>query len=114
VSKGSAPEELLGAARRVCSGGVYLSEDIARELALQAVPGGHAVDALSPREFEVFRLLAAGHSIADIARSLSLSHKTIANYQSAIKQKLEADTSAQMVWIALRRGIVGAPDTSSD
>ncbi len=43
---------------------------------------------------------------SDIARILSLSQKTIANYQSIIQQKLEADTSAQMVWIALKRGLV--------
>jgi DNA-binding NarL/FixJ family response regulator len=38
---------------------------------------------------------------------LSLSQKTVANYQSSIRQKLEANTSAQMVWIALRRNMVG-------
>ena len=54
----------------------------------------------------MFRLLAEGKSIADIARILSLSQKTIANYQSLVKQKLEADTSAQMVWIALKHGLV--------
>ena len=54
----------------------------------------------------MFRLLAEGKSIADIARILSLSQKTIANYQSLVKQKLEADTSAQMVWIALQHGLL--------
>ena len=81
---------------------------MAQQLALQTVPGQELpLDTLSPREFEVFRLLAEGKSVSEIARILSLSQKTIANYQSAIKQKLEADTSAQMVWIALKRGLVG-------
>jgi DNA-binding NarL/FixJ family response regulator len=68
---------------------------------------------LSPREFEVFRLLAEGKSIADIARILSLSQKTIANYQSLVKQKLEADTSAQMVWIALQHGLLESREPGS-
>jgi two-component system, NarL family, invasion response regulator UvrY len=81
---------------------------MAQELALQATPKQDLpLNALSPREFEVFRLLAEGKPLAEIARILSLSHKTSANYRSLIKQKLEADTSAQMVWIALKRGLVG-------
>jgi len=109
VTKASAPEVLVEAVRAVSAGRVYLSHDMAQELALQTVPGQEVpLNSLSPREFEVFRLLAEGKSVNDIARILSLSQKTIANYQSLIKQKLEADTSAQMVWIALKRGLVGS------
>jgi two-component system invasion response regulator UvrY len=94
--------------KAVSAGRVYISHDIAQELALQTVPGQDMpLNTLSPREFEVFRLLAEGKSVSDIAHILSLSQKTVANYQSLIKQKLEADTSAQMVWIALKRGLVG-------
>jgi DNA-binding NarL/FixJ family response regulator len=108
VTKASAPEVLVEAVRAVSAGRMFISHDMAQQLALQTVPGQEvALNSLSPREFEVFRLLAEGKSVNDIARILSLSQKTIANYQSLIKQKLEADTSAQMVWIALRRGLVG-------
>jgi DNA-binding NarL/FixJ family response regulator len=108
VTKASAPEVLVEAVKAVSAGRLYISHDMAQELALQTVPGQDLpLNALSPREFEVFRLLAEGKSVADIARILSLSQKTVANYQSLIKQKLEADTSAQMVWIALTRGLVG-------
>jgi DNA-binding NarL/FixJ family response regulator len=108
VTKASAPEVLVEAVKAVSAGRLYISHDMAQELALQTVPGQDVpLNTLSPREFEVFRLLAEGKSIADIARILSLSQKTVANYQSLIKQKLEADTSAQMVWIALKRGLVG-------
>jgi two-component system, NarL family, invasion response regulator UvrY len=86
---------------------LHLSHDIAQKLATQRLPGQSLpFEELSPREFEVFRLLAEGKSIADIARILSLSQKTIANYQSLVKQKLDADTSAQMVWIALQHGLL--------
>jgi DNA-binding NarL/FixJ family response regulator len=108
VTKASAPEVLVEAVKAVSAGRLYISHDMAQELALQTVPGQDLpLNALSPREFEVFRLLAEGKSVGDIARILSLSQKTVANYQSLIKQKLEADTSAQMVWIALKRGLVG-------
>ena len=108
VTKASAPEVLVEAVKAVSAGRLYISHDMAQELALQTVPGQDLpLNTLSPREFEVFRLLAEGNSVADIARILSLSQKTVANYQSLIKQKLEADTSAQMVWIALKRGLVG-------
>jgi DNA-binding NarL/FixJ family response regulator len=108
VTKASAPEVLVEAVKAVSAGRLYISHDMAQELALQTVPGQDLpLNTLSPREFEVFRLLAEGKSVPDIARILSLSQKTVANYQSLIKQKLEADTSAQMVWIALRRGLVG-------
>ena len=108
VTKASAPEVLVEAVRTVAQGRVFISHDMAQHLALQTVPGQEMpLDTLSPREFEVFRLLAEGKPVSEIARILSLSQKTIANYQSAIRQKLEADTSAQMVWIALKRGVVG-------
>jgi DNA-binding NarL/FixJ family response regulator len=107
VTKSSAPDVLVEALRAVARGKIYISHDVAQRLAAQVVPGGNlAFNELSAREFEVFRLLAEGKSVADIARILSLSPKTIANYQSLIKQKLDADTSAQMVWIALRSGVI--------
>ncbi len=107
ITKSSAPELLLEAVRTVAAGRPYLSHDIAHKLATHRLPGQAVPFAdLSPREFEVFRLLAEGKSLADIARILSLSQKTIANYQSLVKQKLEADTSAQMVWIALQHGLL--------
>jgi len=109
VTKSSAPDVLVDAVRAVAEGRTYLSHDVAQKLALQLMPGQTVPFAdLSPREFEVFRLLAEGRSVGEIARALSLSPKTVSNYQSIVKQKLEADSSAQMVWIALRRGLVGA------
>src|SRR5262245_27787042 len=113
VTKASAPEVLVEAVKAVSAGRLYISHDMAQELALQSVPGQDLpLNTLSPREFEVFRLLAEGKPVTEIARILSLSQKTVANYQSLIKQKLEADTSAQMVWIALKRGLVGSTTES--
>jgi len=109
VTKSSAPDVLVDAVRAVAAGRTYVSHDVAQKLALQLMPGQNVpFSDLSPREFEVFRLLAEGRSTGEIARTLSLSQKTISNYQSILKQKLEADSLAQMVRIALRRGLIGA------
>ena len=108
VTKASAPEVLVEAVRTVAQGKRYLSQDMAQALALQSVAGGEAgLDVLSNREFEVMRLLVAGDTIAAIAEKLQLSYKTVANHQSAIRQKLGVETSAQLVQVAQRNGVAG-------
>ena len=107
VTKSAAPDVLVEAVRLVAQGKLYISHEMAQELAMQMLPGrDNPIDALSAREFEVFRLLVAGHALQEISRILCLSYKTVANYQSNIKHKLAADTSAQMALIALERGLV--------
>jgi DNA-binding NarL/FixJ family response regulator len=108
VTKASAPEVLVEAVRTVAQGKRYLSPDMAQALALQSVSGGGAsLNVLSNREFEVMRLLVAGDTIATIAEKLQLSAKTVANHQSAIRQKLGVETSAQLVQVAQRSGVGG-------
>ena len=107
VTKASAPEVLVEAVRTVARGKRYLSQDMAQALALQSVGGGEpSLDVLSNREFEVMRLLVAGDTIAVIAEKLQLSYKTVANHQSAIRQKLGVETSAQLVQVAQRNGVL--------
>jgi len=107
VTKASAPEVLVEAVRSVARGKRYLSQDMAQALALQSVGGGEpSLDVLSNREFEVMRLLVAGDTIAVIAEKLQLSYKTVANHQSAIRQKLGVETSAQLVQVAQRNGVL--------
>jgi DNA-binding NarL/FixJ family response regulator len=107
VTKASAPHVLVEAVETVAAGKRYLSHDVAQTLALAspesegAVPGN-----LSPREFEVLELLLQGCTLDDIARQLRINQKTVANHQSAIKQKLGASTSAQLVRTAMRLGLV--------
>jgi len=106
VTKASAPDVLVEAVRTVAQGKRYLSQDIAQALALQSVSGGgKSLDVLSHREFEVMRLLVDGHTVASVAEKLQLSYKTVANYQSAIRQKLGAETHAQLLRIAERSGL---------
>ena len=98
VTKSSAPNVLMEAVLAIASGKRYLSADIAQTLALREVVVDHdTADGLSAREFEVLRQLAHGRSIKEIAQSMGLSPKTVANHQSAIKQKLGADTAIQLL-----------------
>ena len=108
VTKASAPDVLVEAVRAVSVGKVYLSQDVAQQLALQSIPGQQLpLNHLSPREFEVFRLLAEGRSIVEIAEVMCLSQKTVANHQSNIRQKLELTNAAQIVRLAMNYGVVG-------
>jgi DNA-binding NarL/FixJ family response regulator len=108
VTKASAPDVLVEAVRAVSEGRLYLSQDVAQQLALQSIPGQQLpLNHLAPREFEVFRLLAEGRSIAEIAEVMCLSQKTVANYQSNIRQKLELTNAAQIVRLAMSYGVVG-------
>ena len=103
VSKNAAPDELLTAIRRVAGGGRYVEAEIAQALALGA--GREALDALSPRELEIMRLLAGGASLAEIADALGASYKTIANTCTLIKSKLGVARTADLVRLAIETGV---------
>jgi two-component system invasion response regulator UvrY len=76
---------------------------------MQMIPGREKpIDALSAREFEVFRLLVAGHTLQEISEIMHLSYKTVANYQSSIRQKLDVSNTAQVVRIALNHGLIAS------
>ncbi|HUF72655.1 MAG TPA: response regulator transcription factor [Gammaproteobacteria bacterium] len=109
LTKSSAPDALVDAAKQVAAGKLYLDADIARRLAFQKAGGRSAtLQALSTREFEIFCLLASGETSADIGRQLSLSAKTVANYASQIKSKLGTSTTAELTRLAIRQGIIEA------
>ena len=103
VSKNAAPDELLAAVRRVAAGGRYIEAEIAQALALSA--GAETLNALSPRELEIMRLLAAGASLAEIADALGASYKTIANTCTLIKSKLGVARTADLVRLAIETGV---------
>jgi DNA-binding NarL/FixJ family response regulator len=116
LTKASAPDVLVQAVRQVAAGARFLSHDVAQALALQAMPGGaRAAGAplLSSREIEVLRLLVRGEPVQRIAEQIGLNAKTVANYQSAIKQKLGADTPARLVHITNRMRLLD-PDEGAE
>jgi two-component system, NarL family, invasion response regulator UvrY len=106
ITKSSPPEALAAAVRDVVAGKLALSADVAQALAVLKVTGvSNRLDVLSAREFEIFRLIAAGKSISSIAALLSLSGKTVANYHSLVKQKLGVATDVELVLLAQRHDI---------
>jgi DNA-binding NarL/FixJ family response regulator len=107
VTKASAPHELVDAVHTLTSGRKYVSAAMAQNLAIgQASAHEVSTDSLSTRELAVLRLLVQGLSVKDIAQSMGLNAKTVANHQSAIRQKLGADTSIQLLRKANQLGIV--------
>jgi two-component system invasion response regulator UvrY len=110
VTKSSAPRVLVEAVEALAAGKRYLSPDVAQNLALHP-PGESAAAShgLSARELEILQLLLQGYTPADIAKQLGVHQKTVANHQSSLKQKLGAETAAQLLHAAMRLGL-GAPN----
>ncbi len=107
VTKAAAPDVLVEAVLAVARGETYLVGPVAHELALRHVTETRdAARCLSPREFEVLRMLVAGRRLTEIAKSLGLTTKTVANHQSILRQKLGANTAVQLLQAAARLGVV--------
>ena len=107
VTKTSPPDAILRAVYDVLAGRIALSPDIDHELALsRLVDEEVAADLLTPREFEVLRLLLAERTTEDIAALLHLSPKTVANLHYLIKCKLGVGSDIELVRLALRQGIL--------
>ncbi len=109
IPKRSAPEEMLKAVEQVASGKTCIDPAIAQQIAMQKLTGSdNLLDVLSQREFEVFRLLAEGKTVNDIADILSLSPKTVGTHHTNIKQKLDVSNSAELARLAIRSGLLDA------
>ncbi len=111
ISKSSAGGCLVEAVQSVARGRRYLDPHVAERLEREQ-SGAHAnpVDVLSNREFEVFKLLATGHSVAEIARLLSVSPKTAGTHHTRVMQKLGVANTAQLVHVAIEYGVIDASD----
>jgi two-component system, NarL family, invasion response regulator UvrY len=106
VSKNAPPEQMLEAIRRVARGHTYIEHQVAQELALSSIryPADPLKD-LSRRDLEILRLLGEGHSLPQIAETLGIGYKTVANNCSQIKAKLGVARTADLVRIAIQNGI---------
>ena len=111
VTKSCDPETLIDAVKQVHLGRRFLSPDLPATLLTSPTLSPVAdsqFESLTPREYEIFRLLAAGKSLPDCARSLHLSPKTVSNHQTLIKEKLGLASSAAMALMAIRHGVISA------
>lgn len=107
LTKRSAAEELIKAIRTIATGKKYIEASIAQQMAIQQLSGDQSpVDVLSEREFEVFMSLAKGKTTNEIAETLFLSPRTVGTHLYNIKQKLNANNSAEIALIAMRSGLI--------
>lgn len=103
VLKEAADDELVQAVRNAAHGNTYLQPELGARLA--AEPSAAESD-LSERETDVLRLIALGHTNAEIAEKLYISVRTVETHRAHIQQKLGASTRAELVSNALERGLV--------
>lgn len=109
ITKNSAPEILVEAIKELASGKSHIDSEIVQRLAIQKSRGKDSpFSVLSTREFEIFCLLAEGLNTSEIAKRLSLSYKTVANYSTQIKNKLNVTTVAEIARLAIRHNIIDA------
>ena len=107
MTKESAPEELVGAVKKVLAGGRYVSNALAENLAASLSANQKAPqEKLSDREFQVLRLIASGKMVTDIARELSLSVKTISTYRSRVLEKMGMKNNAELMHYAIQHRLV--------
>lgn len=109
ITKSSAPHALVDAVKQVAAGRTHLDPALEQRLAFHRARGNDTPLAkLSTREFQIFCLLAEGLSSNEIGKRLSLSAKTVANYSSQLKAKLQVSSLAELTRLAIRAGIVAA------
>jgi len=109
ITKNSIPETLVTAVCSIAQGKTYIDPEMAQRLAMSMVTeqsDDFKIKSLSPREFDVFCLIANGSSSHEVAEKLHLSYKTVCNHSTAIKEKLGVKTIAEFTLLATRQGLI--------
>ncbi len=103
VLKEAADAELVQAVRKAAAGDTYLQPALGARLAAGDADDG---DELSERERDVLRLIALGHTNAEVAEQLYISIRTVESHRAHIQQKLRLSSRAELVRYALEHGMV--------
>ena len=107
ISKRSASQVMIEAVRRVAAGEMYVGQEMMPYLLKRRTsPEGDKLSCLSPREFEVFCLLADGKSVNEIAKLLNLSPKTVGHHATHVKNKLDISDVTGLTRLAIRMDII--------
>jgi two-component system, NarL family, invasion response regulator UvrY len=109
LNKNAAPDELINAIKRVSQGRKYITSEIAEKLLIQQ-DGKKLHEALSNREFEIFKLLALGKTVTQIAESISLALTTVSTHRSRIMEKLNLSTNSELTRYAIAHNIISDID----
>jgi two-component system invasion response regulator UvrY len=108
LTKDSPAADMADAIRRVARGEPYVDPRYAGSLYLRQYSRSDPIAGLSPREFQVFRLLAEGQPVDAVARALGISPKTVAVHQTSIMKKLNVENRVQLARLAIRHGLIEA------
>ncbi|OQW91406.1 MAG: DNA-binding response regulator [Beggiatoa sp. IS2] len=107
ITKRSAAKVMVEAIRQVAQGNVFIGQEMQQHLTKQRnIPHRSLFEALSPREFEVFLLIAEGKSVNDVADLLNLSSKTVGHHYTSVKNKLNIANAAELTRLAIRAGLI--------
>lgn len=108
LSKEAAARELVSAIRKIMSGGRYISAALADHLVsnLDKEFGKLPHETLSNREFEIFRLIAKGKSVGQIAEELILSVNTVTSYRSRLMEKMNFSSNAEIIRYAIEHNLI--------
>lgn len=106
VAKSSDAHELVRAVTSAADGISYLSPALSEKINAQTITNENPIQKLTSREFEIFRLLAEGKTVDDIATLLNIGQKTVANYQTILKQKLKITRPVELVRLAIKHGLI--------
>lgn len=111
LNKSADSEQLLAAVRKAASGGIFFTPAQAEALAASLHRGaeGQPLETLSHREYQVFRLIASGLSVAQIAERLSLSPNTVSTYRARICDKTGARNDVEIALYAMQQDGAAAP-----
>ena len=109
LNKNAAPDELINAIKRISLGRKYITPEIAEKLLINN-DDKQLHELLSNREFEIFKLLALGKTITQIAGSLSLALTTVSTHRSKIMEKLNLTTNSGLTRYAIAHHIISDID----
>lgn len=107
LTKDSDPDSLVGIIRKVAQGGRHVDSAIAAEIVFDSIEGRQPHEYLSERENQIFRMLVAGRSTNQIADMLAINAKTVSTYKRRVMEKMEVDSTADLVRYAVAHQLTG-------
>lgn len=104
LTKDALPAVMIEAVQRVLDGHHYIEQTLATQLACN--PVDRRLQGMTQRELEIFLMLAKGTPTRSIAAQLSISSKTVSNYLTLLKSKLQVSSHAELVHVGIDMGVV--------